>query len=66
MATNNDVMARKAHDLQSDKGEWRVGDIITVNGAPKYYVCEIMPVLGPMLKGITKNKQKRCIKHIFG
>jgi len=59
------MMARKVHDIYSNKGAWSVGDIITVKGVPKYYVCEIMPVLGPALKGLTVKIQKECIKRIF-
>jgi hypothetical protein len=63
--TNNKLMARNAHDLHSDKDAWRVGDIVTVKGVPKYYVCEIMPVFGPMLKGITAIIHAEDIERIF-
>ena len=59
------MMARKAHDLHSDKRAWRVGDVITVEGVPKYYVCDIMPVIGPALKGLTAEIQKEGIERIF-
>jgi hypothetical protein len=58
-------MGKKLHDINSDSKAWKTGDIITVLGVPKYYVCDVMPVLGPVLKGLTKQIQEESIKRTF-
>jgi hypothetical protein len=59
------MMARNVHDIQSNKGAWKTGDIVTVHGVPKYYISDVMPVFGPVLKGLSADIQKECIDRIF-
>jgi hypothetical protein len=53
------------HDIDSEKGAWKPGDIISVRGVDKYLVTDINPGLGPMLKAIDPEIHKECIDRIF-